>query len=87
MKFNPVGWCSDMAGANLNGIKKVFGREALNKIKTCEFHFQENRNKKAWKMYPDSQKEFKEKCDALLHSQALQGYNDARDALQTFIDE
>ena len=26
-RFNPVGWCTDIAGANLAGIAKVFGEE------------------------------------------------------------
>ena len=76
-----------MAGANLNGIKKVFGHGALDKIKTCEFHFKENRNKKAQKLDPESRPIFKEKCEALLHAQTLQGYNVAKGELQFFIDE
>ena len=27
-KFNPVGWCTDMAGANFTAISKVFGNES-----------------------------------------------------------
>ena len=46
-KFNPSGWSMDMADANLIGIKDVFGSEALNQVKTCEFHFKQNRNKQA----------------------------------------
>ena len=68
-----------MAGANLNGIK--------DKIKTCEFHFKENRNKKAQKLDPESLPIFKEKCEALLHAHTLQGYNAAKDEFQFFIDE
>ena len=28
VKFNPIGWCTNMAGANLAGISKVFGDSA-----------------------------------------------------------
>ena len=28
----------DIAGSNMNGLK-VFGEDALQKIKSCEFHF------------------------------------------------
>ena len=35
--FNPKGWCTDMAGANMNGLRKVFGDDVLTRIKTCEF--------------------------------------------------
>ena len=56
--FNPIGWCSDMAGANLGGISKVFGDEA--EIKSCEFHFKDHRNKKAQKLDSKSSDEFKQ---------------------------
>lgn len=45
--LNPRGWCSDMAGSNLQGIKQVFGEGALQKVKGCEFHFKECRNRHA----------------------------------------
>ena len=35
--FNPSGWSTDMAGANLVGIKNVFGADALKRVKTCNF--------------------------------------------------
>ena len=33
--FNPTGWCSDMAGANLAGICQVYGEMAKYHIKSC----------------------------------------------------
>lgn len=48
--FNPQGWCTDMAGANMNGLRQVFGDEALSRIKSCEFHFKESINKMARKL-------------------------------------
>ena len=50
--FNPFGWCVDMAGSNMNGLK-VFGEDALQRIKSCEFHFKQNRNKMAQKLSSD----------------------------------
>ena len=47
MTFNPKGWCTDMAGANMNGLRKVFGEDVLTRIKSCEFHFKESRNRMA----------------------------------------
>ena len=41
--FNPNGWCTDMAGANLAGIVNVFGLDARKRIKSCEFHFKDLR--------------------------------------------
>ena len=45
--FNPIVWCTDMADSNLARICKVSGEHAKNTIKSCEFHFKDQRNKKA----------------------------------------
>lgn len=44
VKFNLVGWCSDMVGVNLVGIMRVYGNVSL--IKLCEFYFKDYCNKK-----------------------------------------
>ena len=41
-KFNPSRFYVDEAGANKNAIKKVFGRRALDKTVTCQWHFLHN---------------------------------------------
>ena len=86
-KFNPVGWCTDMAGANFAAITKVFGDEAKGCIKSCEFHFKDQRNKKAQRLDNDSSDRFKELCDELLKSATEAGYNKAKAAIDTFIEE
>lgn len=68
LHFNPKGWCTDMAGANMNGLLRVFGDDVLTRIKTCEFHFKESRNKMARKLDDDDGKVFKELCDQMLAS-------------------
>ena len=50
IKFNPISWCSDMAGASLAGITRVYGNASL--IKLCKFHFKNHRNKKSTKTRP-----------------------------------
>ena len=30
---------TDMVGANMNGVRRVFGEEVLQPSKSCEFHF------------------------------------------------
>ena len=30
--FNPIGWCTDMAGLNLSEIRKVFGESVVKRI-------------------------------------------------------
>ena len=82
-KFNPIGWCSDMAGANLVGISKVFGDDA--EIKSCEFYFQDHRNKKAQKLDSESSDKFKQLCDRLLLCTTVAGYQAAKSDMDLFI--
>ena len=83
IKFNPFGWCSDMAGANLAGITRVYGNASL--IKSCEFHFKDHRNKKAQKLDPDSAEEFKGLCDRLLNSTTVEDYESAKGQIDEFV--
>ena len=83
--FNPVGWCTDMTGANLAGLKKVFGDTAINRIKTCEFHFKDHRNKNAWKLDAASAAQFKSPCNDLLLSTTEDGYESSKDKMESFI--
>ena len=85
--FNPTGWCTDMAGANMNGIERVFGKDALSRIKSCEFHFKESRNKMARKLGGTVGDEFKVLCQNLLECNLQESYLVAKDALEEFIDE
>ena len=34
-----------MAGCNIEGLKRVFGDNVVKRIKTCEFHFKQCRNR------------------------------------------
>lgn len=67
-----ISWCSDMAGVNVAGIWKVFGDDA--KLKSCELHFKDRRNKKAQKPESESSDKFKRLCDRLLLCTAVAGY-------------
>ena len=39
--FNPKGFLTDEAGANINGILGAFGMTYMNKINTCQFNFKQ----------------------------------------------
>ena len=54
-KFSPTRWISDMATANFNGLTIVYGEEVLERVKSCEFHFQKLVNKHASK-FEDGEK-------------------------------
>ena len=55
-----------MAGANMNGLAREFGEDALFRIKGCEFHFKDNRNKMANKLDKENGDVLKTLCDDLL---------------------
>ena len=43
--FNPCMFITDEAGANFNGIHKVFGQQRVDKSRTCQFHFKQCLNR------------------------------------------
>ena len=57
-KFNPCFIMTDKAGANVQGLHEVFGEEFLERIATCQWHFEEcacrqlkNVKQHQWKSY------------------------------------
>ena len=85
--FNPIkGWCTDMAGANIEGLRWSFGSDAVERIKTCEFHFKDCRNKHARRLQVDDRSQFKELCNELLNAASLP-YEKAKENLDDFIGE
>ena len=83
--FNPIGWCTDLAGANLAGLCAVFGESTKSRIKTCDFHFKDHRNKKANRLDSQSGEEFKSLCNELLESVSEKHYDTAKKRLDLFI--
>ena len=83
--FNPIGWCTDLAGANLAGLCAVFGESTKSRIKTCEFHFKDHRNKKANRLDSQSGEEFKSLCNELLESVSEKHYDTVKKRLDLFI--
>ena len=49
-KFDPNGFCFDMDGCNREAGVLVFGESFLSKIKSCEFHFKQCRNRHRQKL-------------------------------------
>ena len=48
-RFSPVGWITDMAATNFNGLQLIYSEDVLHKIKGCEFHFRQSINRHASK--------------------------------------
>ena len=68
-------------------IHDVFGSEAIQYIKTCEFHFKDHRNQKARKLDENSSEHFKLLCDEFLQSKTVDGYNLPKAKIDAFIEE
>ena len=48
LRFNPIGWCTDMAGCNFNGLQQVYGEHFLNKIKESFSGINQSQNEANW---------------------------------------
>ena len=76
-----------MAGANIAGIINVFGEDGKQRIKSCEFHFKDHRNKMSKKLDSESAETFKSICNSLLECTTSTAYDDALRKMDDFINE
>ena len=83
--FNPRCWCTDMAGSNLSAIRKVFGDSAIDRIKTCEFHFRESVNLRCRKISNDKATHFKDISIKLLECETPECYDTLKEQLLKLI--
>lgn len=58
--FNPGGWVTDMAGSNMEGLRRSIGPHALERVKTCEFHFKDRPNRQARQLKEEDRRPFEE---------------------------
>lgn len=65
----------------------MFGEQARTKIKTCKFHFKDQRNKQSKKLENESGEKFKELCNAVLKAVTVAAYDAAKQELDNFIEE
>jgi predicted nucleic acid-binding Zn finger protein len=86
-QFNPRGWITDMAGSNIEGLKRVFGSDVVGRIKSCEFHFKECRNRQSRKLGDEDRSNFKRLCNRLLQAPSPVSYTKAKEDLESFIAE
>ena len=57
-KFNPLMICTDEAGAILQAIHNVFGKEYLNRIVSCQWHFKQCAHRQLPSIRADDQASF-----------------------------
>ena len=65
-------------------LKRAIGPDALNKLKTCEFHFKECRNRQARKLNEHERRNFKDLCNALLEAVSPTAYEKSKEVLENF---
>lgn len=85
--FNHRGWIADMDGANIQGLRTVYGISAVDRIKTCGFHFKNCCNRHARKLDDDRKGRLKKLYSYLLQALERAGYEAAEDHLTNFIEQ
>ena len=82
--FNPFLFITDEAGANYNGILKVYGEEGYKKSRTCVFHFKQSLQKILLK-FPDDlsvlKTEFEDHMLRLLYCPTISEYLEIKSRL------
>ena len=85
-KFNPSRFYVDEAGANKNAIAKVFGREALNRTVTCQWHFLQCARAKAMNVQERHRKTFLKLCKRWIRAATRSEYDSISAALRTLCE-
>lgn len=84
--FNPLAGFMAEAGGLQVGLRRVYGDSALEKIKTCEFHFLQCANRQRARLHSDKLKElFTCVTRTLVQAQTSSAYHDAVQELKDFI--
>ena len=84
-KFGPTGWCTDMAAANMNGLRDVYGYDVISNLKGCEFHYSQSVEKHSKKFQEHDINTFKVLANKTLTSETREAYNAAFDDISKFI--
>lgn len=76
-----------MAGANMNGLEKVFEKGVFTRIKSCEFHFKQSVNRMSKRLKEEESNEFESLCEDMLNSTIKESYDTAKAKCDQFITE
>ena len=86
-KFNPSRFYVDEAGANKNAISRVFGRAALNRTVTCQWHFLQCVRTKAMEVKERHRKTFCKLCRRWTAAATRSEYDSISAALRTLCEK
>ena len=81
--FNPSRFYVDEAGANKNAIARVFGKAALERTVTCQWHFLQCARAKAMYVKESHRKTFRKLCKQLIRATTRSEYESISTALRT----
>ena len=86
-KFNPCRFYVDEAGCNKNAISRVFGRDALNRTVTCQWHFLQCVRAKAMQVKEHHRKTFCKLCRRWIAATTHSEYDSISAALRTLCEK
>ena len=84
--WEATGCSSNIAGANFSRLKKIYGEDVVNKIKSCRFYYKESINKRARQQGEKGDK-FKTYALDLLTASTQGSYNAHKSKIEDFIKE
>ena len=79
--FNPYGFLVDEHGGNFNAIVNVFGKQALAKTVTCQWHFRTCAQRQMTKINTNERETFKQMYQKLCYSYTVAEYENVTDTL------
>ena len=86
-KFNPCRFYVYVAGCNKNAISRVFGRDALNRTVTCQWHFLQCVLAKAMQVKERHRKTFRKLCRRWIAATTRSEYDSISAALRTLCEK
>ena len=81
-KFNLSMICMDEAGANLQGLRKVYGDEFMEHVVSCQFHFKQCARRQLKNIDENDQATFMHLVTKICQAQTVVEYKKYADALE-----
>ena len=81
-KFNPSMICIDEAGANLQGLRRIFDDEFMHRVVSCQWHFKQCTKRQLNKIDPNDQATFWQLVCKICTAQTYAEYKDYSDGLE-----
>ena len=73
-KFNPIHVMFDESGANINAIERVFGKDFMARVVTCQWHFRQCAKHQLPDINPLERETFTKMVNDLCYSSTVNDY-------------